>query len=565
MNSYTFDHQRTSQTLLTTSLLLLTSLSRVQTNSINYALPPANITGIPQEPSNNTYPNPEYARLVAYSLYFYEAQRSGKLPTNNRVSWRHDSALDDGKDVGLDLSGGYYDAGDYLKFTFPFSWTITTIAWGALEWGEGYQLANQTQYLRDMIKWGTDWLLKASSNTNITNNQYLYVMIGSLDIDHNYWGPDTKIPTPRPSIKVNSSAHGTDVSSEAAAAMAASSLLFSNQFNDSTYANTLLTYAKNLYSFAEMTPFTLHQNSTPQAKDAYSSSNYADELVWGALWLYRATNDTSYLNKATNYLNASSFKTKKVFNWDDKSGASYVLLAQLLQQSGQDSSKWKSEAERYLDSIIRPSGSCSFTGGGLYWCDGDSDDAAFSISLGAAFLCLVYAPIATSSAKTQAYIDFALSQIDYVLGKNPENTPYAIGVHPNSPQNPHHAGASGGTDINNPPQTLHVLYGGIVGGPDKSDQFDDLRTDYSETEPALDYNAAFQGLMAYQMINSHSDPYYVNVPPGRPARKISSIVIIFIVILCLLLLIIVAILYWKRKKIVEWWKRRRQLRSNDKC
>ncbi|CAG8521758.1 21727_t:CDS:2, partial [Dentiscutata erythropus] len=89
----------------TTSLLLLTSLSRAQTNSTNYALPPANITGIPQEPSNNTYPNPEYARLVAYSLYFYEAQRSGKLPTDNRVPWRHDSALNDGQDVGLDLSG----------------------------------------------------------------------------------------------------------------------------------------------------------------------------------------------------------------------------------------------------------------------------------------------------------------------------------------------------------------------------------------------------------------------------------------------------------------------------
>ncbi|CAG8521738.1 21726_t:CDS:2 [Dentiscutata erythropus] len=359
------------------------------------------------------------------------------------------------------------------------------MAWGALEWGDGYQLANQTQYLRDTIKWGTDWLIKASSNTNNTNNQYLYVMIGSLDIDHNYWGPDTNIPTPRPSSKVNSSAHGTDVSGEAVAAMAASSLLFFTQFNDSTYANTLLTYAKNLYSFAETTPFTLYQNSAPQVKDAYSSSNYTDELVWGALWLYRATNDTSYLNKATSYLNIKSFIHKQVFNWDEKSGACLVLLSQLLQQSGQDSGTWKSEAERYLDNIIKPSNGCSFTGGGLFWCDGDSNEASLSVSLGNAFLCLVYAPIATSSAKTQAYINFALSQIDYALGKNPMNTPYVIGVHPNSPQNPHHAGASGGTDISNldnPPQTLHVLYGAIVGGPNKDDDFSDSRTDYAETE-----------------------------------------------------------------------------------
>ncbi|CAG8735225.1 15667_t:CDS:2, partial [Racocetra persica] len=507
MKFHARDQQRGAWlTLLITSLLLLTSLTRAQTN---YALKPPQIPGIPQELSNNSYPNSEYARLLAYSLYFYEAERSGKLPADNRVSWRHDSALSDGQDVGLDLS----------KFTFPLSWTITVIAWGALEWGKGYELANQTQYLRDMVKWGTDWLINASSNTsntssNISNtiDQYLYVMIGDIDSDLSYWGPDTNIPTSRPSLKVSSSAHGTDVSGETAAAMAASSLLFRNQFNDSEYANTLLTYAKSLYSFAEQTPFTLYQNSVPQVKSAYASSNYSDELVWGALWLYKATNDTSYLDKAVNYFNINSMSgSKKVFNWDEKSGGCYVLFAQLFQQSGQDSSRWKSEAERYLDGVVKQTSGCTLTNGGLYWCDGDSNSASLNPSLDAAFLCLIYAPIASSSDKAQTYVKFALSQIDYALGKNPMNTPYVVGVHPNSPQNPHHAGAHGGTDVsnlNNPPQTQHVLYGALVGGPDKNDQFSDSRTDYAQTEVAMDYNAPFQSLMAYQMINSHSDPYY---------------------------------------------------------
>ncbi|CAG8788429.1 14601_t:CDS:1, partial [Cetraspora pellucida] len=69
------------QTLLIASLLLLTSLTRAQTN---YAFKPPQIPGIPQELSNNSYPSPEYARLLAYSLYFYEAERSGKLPADNR-------------------------------------------------------------------------------------------------------------------------------------------------------------------------------------------------------------------------------------------------------------------------------------------------------------------------------------------------------------------------------------------------------------------------------------------------------------------------------------------------
>ena len=56
-----------------------------------------------------------YREVIRLSLLFYEAQRSGKLPADQRVKWRKDSALDDGKDVNLDLTGGYYDG---LFFSF---------------------------------------------------------------------------------------------------------------------------------------------------------------------------------------------------------------------------------------------------------------------------------------------------------------------------------------------------------------------------------------------------------------------------------------------------------------
>lgn len=38
-----------------------------------------------------------YKEALTKSLIFLEAQRSGKLPSSNRVPWRGDSALDDGK------------------------------------------------------------------------------------------------------------------------------------------------------------------------------------------------------------------------------------------------------------------------------------------------------------------------------------------------------------------------------------------------------------------------------------------------------------------------------------
>ena len=58
-----------------------------------------------------------YTKVLEYSILFYEAQRSGDLPENNRVLWRQDSALNDGADIGVDLMGGWYDGMfDFNKF-----------------------------------------------------------------------------------------------------------------------------------------------------------------------------------------------------------------------------------------------------------------------------------------------------------------------------------------------------------------------------------------------------------------------------------------------------------------
>ena len=62
----------------------------------------------------------DYAEVLRLSLLFYEAQRSGKLPADNRIPWRGDSALNDGSDVGLDLSGGYYD-GKFKKYIYRYN------------------------------------------------------------------------------------------------------------------------------------------------------------------------------------------------------------------------------------------------------------------------------------------------------------------------------------------------------------------------------------------------------------------------------------------------------------
>ena len=55
-----------------------------------------------------------YGEALRLSLLFYEAQRSGKLPSDNRVPWRGDSSLGDIGNNGEDLTGGYHD-GEYMN------------------------------------------------------------------------------------------------------------------------------------------------------------------------------------------------------------------------------------------------------------------------------------------------------------------------------------------------------------------------------------------------------------------------------------------------------------------
>ena len=59
----------------------------------------------------------DYGEVLKKSILFYEAQRSGWLPDNNRVHFRGHSATNDGwYDVNLDLTGGWYDG----KSTPPY-------------------------------------------------------------------------------------------------------------------------------------------------------------------------------------------------------------------------------------------------------------------------------------------------------------------------------------------------------------------------------------------------------------------------------------------------------------
>ena len=63
-----------------------------------------------------------YQPLIPLTLGFYQVQRSGNTnPKDHAPSHLTDATAADGPMKGqhIDVSGGWYDAGDYLKFTLP--------------------------------------------------------------------------------------------------------------------------------------------------------------------------------------------------------------------------------------------------------------------------------------------------------------------------------------------------------------------------------------------------------------------------------------------------------------
>ncbi|XID92815.1 DUF4466 family protein [Paenibacillaceae bacterium WGS1546] len=455
-----------------------------------------------------------YAEALQKSIYFYEAQRSGPLPANNRVEWRGDSGMTDGADVGKDLTGGWYDAGDHVKFGFPMAASATMLAWAVYEYEDGFKQAGQYEEILDNLKWATDYFLKAHTAPN-----ELYVQVGQGAVDHAWWGPAEVMQMNRPSYKITATCPGSDVAGETAAALAASSIVFRDV--DPAYAATLLTHAEQLYDFAD-TYRGKYSDCVTDAQSFYNSwSGYWDELSWGAAWLYLATDDSAYLTKAVAAANnwgkegqTEHWGYKWTHAWDDKHYGAQLLLARITNDPA-----FVESTERNLDywtSGVPGTGErITYSPGGLAWLD---TWGSLRYAMNASFLAFVYSDWVTDPVKKNKYKDFATSQALYVLGDNPRNSSYVIGFGNNPPQRPHHRTSHGSwADSQSVPANhRHVLYGALVGGPNSDDAYTDSIGDYVSNEVATDYNAAFTGVLAkMNLLYGAGQQPLPNFPPAE--------------------------------------------------
>lgn len=485
-------------------------------------------------PHHHHHPPPpdNYTIALRKALMFFNAQRSGKLPRHNNVSWRGNSGMNDGKSdsswtITKDLVGGYYDAGDAIKFNFPASFAMTMLSWSVIEYSGKYEAAGELNHVKEIIKWGTDYFLK-TFNSSADTISVLAAQVGSGQTsagsttpnDHYCWMRPEDIDYPRP---VSTCSTCSDLAAEMAAALASASIVFKD---NKPYSEKLVHGAKTLFQFARDKQRGRYSSGN-EAEFMYNSTSYWDEFVWGGAWLYYATGNNSYLSLSTNMIlakHAGAFwggPDYGVFSWDNKLAGAQVLLTRLrlFLSPGypyeEGLKTYHNQTSIFMCSFLPYFTSFNRTRGGLIQLNHGRPQPLQYVA-NAAFLAALYSDYLDAADtpgwycgpnfySTDVMRTFAETQIDYILGKNPRKMSYLVGFGNHYPKHVHHRGASipknkvkynckGGwkwRDSKKP--NPNTIVGAMVAGPDRHDGFHDVRSNYNYTEPSLAGNA---GLVA---------------------------------------------------------------------
>lgn len=136
----------------------------------------------------------------------------------------------------VDLTGGYYDAGDNVKFGWPMSFTVTLLSWAASQYRSELRQANQLDDLLRAIRWGVHFIMKAH-----TARTTLWTQVGDGNSDHQCWERPEDMDTPRTLYQINSSSPGTEVAADASAALSSAAIALKK--SNSSYSKRLLPHS----------------------------------------------------------------------------------------------------------------------------------------------------------------------------------------------------------------------------------------------------------------------------------------------------------------------------------
>ncbi|MCQ2059943.1 MAG: glycoside hydrolase family 9 protein, partial [Bacteroidaceae bacterium] len=388
-----------------------------------------------------------YAKLLQYSLYFYDANMCGEgVPDNSRLEWRGACHTSD------EVNGGYHDAGDHVMFGQPQGYAASTLAWGYYEFSDAYKATGQDAHYKTIA----DYFCKFFRDATVLNgNTVSKVLIekGEGGPDHGYWGPPEAQGSRGRMLWTSDGA--ANITAQYAAALAANYVNFGNPED--------LKYAVALYDFAK-------QHPGSYSCEFYGNQSTADELGWAACWLYLATKDNKYMGDINNIGTAYW-----VHCWENVSLGAAIL-------KGEITGDWS--AAGYLGDL---------SGDGYKFIDAWGS----ARHNGTAQLCSL---VAAKHGKADA--SWAKGQMQYITGDkayaNGQKYCLVVGFKPDASSMPHHRAASGtdSAETDGVP-SKYVLVGALCGGPtDANGSYADKRSDYQANEVAVDYNAGFVGAAA---------------------------------------------------------------------
>lgn len=429
-----------------------------------------------------------YAKVLQESLYFYDANMCGNLEGKCALSWRgnchtkQDSSVtytNNGKTYTLDVSGGFHDAGDHVKFGLPQGYAASMLGMSYYQFKDAFEELGQTEHLKTITDYFCDYFKRCTVYEGNDVIAFCY-QVGDGGSDHAIWSaPENQDGLERPAFFADASNPATDEVSVAIAALALNYKNFGNAED--------LKVAKDLYAFVQKNSKSC---ATTGAYPYYHSQSYGDDLALAASALMVATGDSSYNTVYNEYKESGNNGVNQywVLDWAN-SGA----MACMLQK---DSAKLKSITE-----VCTQKGKID----GVFNCVSDWGSCRYSAA--EQFTGLVYDKL----MGTSTFKDWAISQMNYMIGDNPNKRCYIVGYNENSSKYPHHRAASNSTGDKVYNENHYTLLGALVGGPGSGGQYYDKQEDYHCNEVALDYNAGLVGSAAgLYLISKDSDTTYLS-------------------------------------------------------
>ena len=465
-------------------------------------------------------------------LKFMRQQRCGYNPYLDIVCHQKDGRSMFGPmpdSTFIDVSGGWHDAGDQLKYLITSSYATAHMLLAFELYPErfsdnvnalGQPFPNSIPDVLDEAKWGLDWIHKLHPTST-----HLFHQIAD-DRDHIGWKMPDNDPSdygwggnsyrvayfatgePQGLREYKSEATGiANLTGRSAAAMALAARIWKEYLKDESYSKKCLDAAKSLYQLGiEKEGF--QQGNSYGAPYRYTEETWADDMEWGAAELFKATGKKSYLEDAQKY--ALKANTISWMNLDSAAHYQYypfVNLGHFVLYDLVDESFKKTLAGYYLNgieyifkkSLNNPYG----IGIPFIWC---SNNLLTSLIT----QLILYEKM---TGDTQ-YQEFMLNQRDWLFGKNPWATSMFTGI-PEGGEYP--------VDVHTSIWALKKLEvpGGLVDGPVFSSIFNSLKGltlynpdefahlqnkyvvyhddigDYSTNEPTMDGTAGSIIMMAH--------------------------------------------------------------------